>query len=170
MTAFSAHWSETLTAATTTYIPTKLHPSCRYFNAGLLAVTGLSAFDKENYEYFCQPSFRARVRSCSLLLPPPMAQLLHVKPLKPKPLTKWQLLPREKGINLNQHVEKIWDDERQAWMPANTDVGYDPSKEAQAERKECMVKNEPQRMQNPARVEQGWTMDDGDGHWPSGQP
>ncbi|KAI9428793.1 hypothetical protein H4582DRAFT_1829200 [Lactarius indigo] len=62
----------------------------------------------------CRPSFHARVRSCSSLLPPPMTQLPHAKPLKPKPLIKWQLFTREKGINPKQQGKKVWDDERQA--------------------------------------------------------
>ncbi|KAI9428858.1 hypothetical protein H4582DRAFT_2090842 [Lactarius indigo] len=42
-------------------------------------------------------------------------------------------------------------------MPANTDAGYDPYKEAWVEWEERMVKNEPQHLRNLAWVEQGWT-------------
>ena len=51
-------------------------------------------------------------------LPPPTTQLPRTKPLpKPKPPTKWERFARAKGIQSQRRDKKIWDDERQSWVP-----------------------------------------------------
>jgi regulator of ribosome biosynthesis len=50
-------------------------------------------------------------------LPPPKTQLPRAKPLpKPKPLTKWELFAKAKGISHRKKEKKIWDEERQEWV------------------------------------------------------
>ena len=51
-------------------------------------------------------------------LPPPTTHLPRTKPLpKPKPPTKWERFARSKGIQSRRRDKKIWDDERQSWIP-----------------------------------------------------
>jgi regulator of ribosome biosynthesis len=51
-------------------------------------------------------------------LPPPTTQLPCAKPLpKLKPPTKWERFARAKGISSQRRDKKIWDNERQAWVP-----------------------------------------------------
>ncbi|KAI9449688.1 ribosome biogenesis regulatory protein-domain-containing protein [Lactarius psammicola] len=165
-------------------------------DAGFLTVTDPSVIDKESYDYDREAYLQSTARDGIQLLiaalfslptlaspegplaqlPPPTTQLPRAKPLpKPKPPTKWQRFARAKGISSQRRDKKIWDDERQAWVPrwgwkgknrdeetqwlhevpANADADFDPSKEARAARKERMAKNERQRMQNLARAQQG---------------
>ncbi|KAI0258491.1 ribosome biogenesis regulatory protein-domain-containing protein [Gloeopeniophorella convolvens] len=109
-------------------------------------------------------------------LPAPTTQLPRAKPLpKPKPPTKWEKFARAKGIQAQRRERKVWDDERQEWVarwgwkgankdaetqwlhevPANADVDHDPAKEARAERKARVAKNERQHLQNVARAQGG---------------
>ncbi|KAH9036361.1 ribosome biogenesis regulatory protein-domain-containing protein [Lactarius pseudohatsudake] len=140
-------------------------------DAGFLTVTDPSVIDKESYDHdreaYLQSTARdgiqhllAALFSLPTLpspegplaqLPPPTTQLPRAKPLpKPKPPTKWQRFARAKGISSQRRDKKIWDDERQAWVPrwgwkgknrdeetqwlhevpANADADHDPSKEA----------------------------------------
>ena len=51
-------------------------------------------------------------------LPAPTTQLPRAKPLpKPKPPTKWEKFARAKGISSQRRDRKVWDEERQAWVP-----------------------------------------------------
>ncbi|KAH9066643.1 ribosome biogenesis regulatory protein-domain-containing protein [Lactarius vividus] len=167
-------------------------------DAGFLTVTDPSVIDKESYDHdretYLQSTARdgiqhllAALFSLPTLpspegplaqLPHPTTQLPRAKPLpKPKPPTKWQRFARAKGISSQRRDKKIWDDERQTWVPrwgwkgknrdeetqwlhevpANADADYDPSKEARVARKERMAKNERQHLQNIARAQQGRT-------------
>ncbi|KAH9004685.1 ribosome biogenesis regulatory protein-domain-containing protein [Lactarius hatsudake] len=165
-------------------------------DAGFLTVTDPSVIDKESYDHdreaYLQSTARdgiqhllAALFSLPTLpspegplaqLPPPTTQLPRTKPLpKPKPPTKWQRFARAKGISSQRRDKKIWDDERQAWVPrwgwkgknrdeetqwlhevpANADADHDPSKEARVALKERTAKNERQHLQNVARAQQG---------------
>jgi len=166
-----------------------------------LTVTDPNPIDKESYDHdreaYLQSSARDGIQSLLAALfslptlpspegplaqlPPPKTQLPRTKPLpKPKAPTKWERFARAKGIHSQRRDKKIWDDERQTWVPrwgwkgknreeetqwlhevpANADAEFDPSKEARVARKERMAKNERQHSQNVARAQQGRPMGD----------
>jgi len=88
-------------------------------------------------------------------------------------LTKWEKFAKEKGISHRKKEKAIWDEEKQEWVnrwgwkgknkelegqwltevPANADIGHDPSKIARVERKVRVAKNERQMAQNVARAQ-----------------
>ncbi|KAI9440519.1 ribosome biogenesis regulatory protein-domain-containing protein [Lactarius indigo] len=164
-------------------------------DVGFLTVTDPNVIDNESYDHdreaYLQSTARDGIQHLLAVLfslptlpspegplaqlPPPTTQLPRAKPLpKPKPPTKWQRFARAKGISSQRRDKKIWDDERQAWVPrwgwkgknrdeetqwlhevpANADADYDPSKEARVARKERTATNERQRLQNIARAQQ----------------
>ncbi|KAF8270491.1 ribosome biogenesis regulatory protein-domain-containing protein [Lactarius quietus] len=167
-------------------------------DAGFLTVTDSNPIDKESYDHDRESYLQSNARDGIQLLlaalfnlpalpspdgplaqlPPPTTQLPRAKPLpKPKAPTKWERFARAKGIQSQRRDKKIWDDDRQAWVPrwgwkgknrdnetqwlhevpANADADYDPSKEARTARKERMAKNERQRTQNLAQAQQDRT-------------
>ncbi|KAI0290081.1 RRS1-domain-containing protein [Multifurca ochricompacta] len=161
-------------------------------DAGFLTVTDLNVIDKESYDHERETYLQSTARdSVQLLLsslfslptlsspegpfaqlPTPTTQLPRAKPLpKPKPLTKWERFARAKGIHSQKRDKKVWDEERQAWVPrwgwkgknkeeeaqwlhevpANADADYDPAKDARVARKARAKQNERQHLQNLAR-------------------
>ncbi|KAN0135911.1 Ribosome biogenesis regulatory protein (RRS1) domain containing protein [Lactarius tabidus] len=162
-------------------------------DAGFLTVTDPNPIDKESYDHDREAYLQSTARDGVQLLlaalfnlptlsspegplaqlPPPTTQLPRTKPLpKPKPPTKWERFARAKGIQSQRRDKKIWDDERQTWVPrwgwkgknreeetqwlhevpANADVDYDLAKEARTKRKERVAKNERQQKQNLAQA------------------
>ncbi|KAI0252060.1 ribosome biogenesis regulatory protein-domain-containing protein [Lactifluus subvellereus] len=171
---------------------------------GFLTVTDPNVIDKESYDHEREAYLQANARDGIQLLlaslfslptlsspegplaqlPAPTTQLPRAKPLpKPKPPTKWEKFARAKGISSQRRDRKVWDEERQAWVPrwgwkgknrdeetqwlhevpANADAGYDPSKEARDARKARVAKNERQHLQNLGRAQQGAAVGSGAG-------
>lgn len=162
-------------------------------DAGFLTVTDPNPIDKESYDHDREAYLQSTARDGIQLLlaalfnlpaftssegplaqlPPPTTHLPRTKPLpKPKPPTKWERFARAKGIQSQRRDKKIWDDERQSWVPrwgwkgknreaetqwlhevpANADADYDLAKEARVKRKERIAKNERQQMQNATQA------------------
>jgi regulator of ribosome biosynthesis len=104
------------------------------------------------------------------VLPPPTTILPREKPIpKPKPLTKWELFAKRKGIKKTKRSQMVYDeisrkykprwgykrvnDPKDDWLievPENADNNEDQFAKRDQERKERIAKNEYQRLRNVA--------------------
>jgi len=101
-------------------------------------------------------------------LPKPATHLPREKPLpKPKTLTKWEKFAKEKGIQKRKKSRMVYDEDKEQYMPrwgykkandegtawavpakAGEDVTVDPWTRMENEKKERMVKNKKQQINN----------------------
>ncbi|CAL5025887.1 unnamed protein product [Urochloa decumbens] len=101
-------------------------------------------------------------------LPPPTTRLPREKHLpKPKPLTKWELFAKAKGITKRKKNKREWDEQTQSWKrtygydrvnddkdipiidaKATDEPGVDPFAQRRQEKKKQVEKQEKNRLEN----------------------